>query len=318
MRIGLVGYFGYGNYGDDIFLKIWRDLFGYENTQVICPGDDLSNIDKIIIGGGDLIHPSFLNNNYWKDEFFDKEVYIYGVSVPLQIRDVNIEVIAKYKQLFSKAKYISVRDEASASWLIQNGISSYPNLKIVEDMAWTFTSDIKVPKQEQTVGITYRPCGITIEQMMEFVCYLKDKGWKKILMIPLQDGYHSTREWNMALKEKISNITPYINITPFAGIEHKYAYIRSVDLYITTAFHGLLTGLATNTPTISVLDDSKFIQLTKRFDMRCCRSLKEFVKYYDKNFVFKGNSKLADEDKIKVIKENSKKSLEEFKGIILQ
>jgi len=312
MRLGLVGYFGYGNYGDEIFLKVWRDLFGYENTQVIYPGDDLNNIDKIIIGGGDLIHPSFINNNYWKDEFFAKDVYIYGVSVPLQIKGINEGVIEKYKELFAKAKYVSVRDEASAEWLRKNTICN-PN--IVEDMAWAFSSQVKVPKQIQTVGITYRPCGVSIDDIMRYVCYLKDKGWKKILMIPLQDGYHSTREWNLALKEKLLTITPYINVIPLADIEHKYAYIGSVELYITTAFHGLLTGLATNIPTISILDDNKFVQLANRLDMQCCKTFNNFIAYYESTLFQKFDDNL--QRKINDIKSSSLKSIQEFKGLVL-
>lgn len=311
MKIGLVGYFGYGNYGDELFLRIWRDTFGFGNTQIILPGDDISDIDKIIIGGGDLVPPNFLNNNYFRDELFQKDVYIYGVGVPLQIKNEIPTVKEQYKKLFSKAKYISVRDSASLEWFNKNEM--YEGTKQVEDLAWVFDSNVKMPRNNHIVGITYRPCGITTDEMMEKCWYLKDMGWKHFLLIPLQDGYVNTRDLSVLLKERLLTMSPYVNIIPYSDIDHKYRYINSVGLYITTAFHGMVTALAGDTPVIPLLGDNKFVQLGKDVGIKCATNLPEFMTEYRK-------TKEQDRDKLNkkvfLIRDKARKELREFRDLI--
>lgn len=313
MKVGLVGYFGYGNYGDEIFLELWKDLFGKKNVQVIFPNDSLEGIDKIVIGGGDLIHPTFVNNNYFREEFFQKDVYIYGVSVPLQIKGKDPVAIEKYKQLFSRAKYLSVRDGASAKWLSTNQI--YSDIKVVEDMAWCFEPNVNMPKTPHIAGITYRHCQIPVEEMMMKCWYLYDRGYKHFLLIPLQEGYYSTREYSMVLKERLKTITPYVNITPLSDIEHKFAYINSVGLFITTAFHGLITALSGGTKVMSILDDSKFVQLSQRFGLSCTRNLSEFGLEYD-NKVKDESIWLHTKERTDIIKKDARVQLDNFRGIV--
>jgi len=47
--IGLVGYFNYGNYGDELFLQIWKEKLGNNNVRFLHSNDSIEDIDKIVI-----------------------------------------------------------------------------------------------------------------------------------------------------------------------------------------------------------------------------------------------------------------------------
>lgn len=66
MRVGLVGYFGFGNYGDELYIRVHQRLFAGHETRIlqgcraIAPHDpaEIDRQDLVVIGGGDLVDPS--------------------------------------------------------------------------------------------------------------------------------------------------------------------------------------------------------------------------------------------------------------------
>ncbi len=73
LKIGIVGYFGYNNLGDEWFVWTWRNLFKeHAEVYVIHPLERIDYLDGIIIGGGDLVLPTQINNNYFRDELYEK------------------------------------------------------------------------------------------------------------------------------------------------------------------------------------------------------------------------------------------------------
>lgn len=307
MKIGLVGYFGYGNYGDELFLKIWRELFGYENTQAIYPGDDLSDIDRIVIGGGDIIIPSLMNNNYFRDEFLKKDVFVYGAGAPIAGKDEPNE-IKKFQKFFSKVKYLSVRDEASQRWLAQRDIESVA----VEDMAWCYNNEIKLPKQPGTIGVTIRqhpyfPMDLCVRICMDLIT----KG-HRLLLIPLQESLNQTRDLHLTLQEKLTRrlVSSPCNITNYSlDVDHKWSLLHQLDGYVTMAFHGALTSLVGGVPTIMLATGNKFIQLAKKTN---CPIAKDYAEYLALQF------EPVDMEKVNKIKEKAKRELLDFKALVLQ
>lgn len=130
IKVGLVGFFGWGNFGDELFVKVFEQWLGddYElkilNDLTCKPyftrpvQEVVSEVDAIIIGGGDLIIPWSVSDLYWKSEYLEKPVFIVGVGVPTW-RQKNIDVIKKYKNflMHSNVKFINVRDKESANWI---------------------------------------------------------------------------------------------------------------------------------------------------------------------------------------------------------
>ncbi|HEY6737763.1 MAG TPA: polysaccharide pyruvyl transferase family protein [Actinopolymorphaceae bacterium] len=128
--IGLVGFFGWGNYGDELFLKVWDEHLGdackltvlhdllqkpYFGRPVERAVDE---VDAILVGGGDLVIPWKFSELYWKDEYLERPVYIAGVGVPTWGKP-DPGVIARLRAFFRhpRVRYVCARDPESAEWI---------------------------------------------------------------------------------------------------------------------------------------------------------------------------------------------------------
>ena len=92
-KLGIVGYYHYGNYGDELFLDVFRQHLGdfefvffqdmlrrpYFRTPL---AEKVRSVDAILIGGGDLVIPNYWSDQYFEPQYLEKPVYIHGVGVP--------------------------------------------------------------------------------------------------------------------------------------------------------------------------------------------------------------------------------------------
>ncbi len=132
-RIGLVGFFGWGNYGDELFIDVYRQWLEPEfevkvlNDLTVKPyfsrpvADVLAEVDAIVIGGGDLVMPWTVSELYWKREYLDLPVHICGVGVPTW--KGSKEPALKYMREFlshPNIRYFNTRDMESATWIKRN------------------------------------------------------------------------------------------------------------------------------------------------------------------------------------------------------
>jgi polysaccharide pyruvyl transferase WcaK-like protein len=127
-RIGLVGYFGWGNYGDELFLRVWnKELARVGRPEVVHqltrapyftdpPKRVAKRYDAFVIGGGDLVVPWNFSRLYWRPEWLTKPVYVAGVGVPTwgEPKDSVIQDLRRFLQ-HPNVRYISARDPESAS-----------------------------------------------------------------------------------------------------------------------------------------------------------------------------------------------------------
>src|SRR5215204_1579567 len=91
-RVGIVGYFGWGNYGDELFVKAYRDLFAgcelvtFHNAASDTLREDaealIASVDAIVVGGGDLLIPWNVSKIYWDMRYLSKPVHLFGIGVP--------------------------------------------------------------------------------------------------------------------------------------------------------------------------------------------------------------------------------------------
>lgn len=133
-KVGLIGFFGWGNYGDELFLDQWhRVLDSSFDAQPIHdllrapyfsrdPKTVAQDYDAFVIGGGDLVIPNKVSELYWNEAWLSKKVYIAGVGVPTWIKNENPRVVAHMSRFFQhpNVQYIGVRDAESAEWIRQN------------------------------------------------------------------------------------------------------------------------------------------------------------------------------------------------------
>lgn len=132
-RIGLIGFFGWGNYGDELFLRLWQQELSrvgkpevvhqiLKSPYFVEPASTVAKrFDAFVIGGGDLVIPWNVSKLYWRREWLTKPVYIAGVGVPTW-GEPNDAVIEHMRQFFRhpNIRYISARDPESAAWITEH------------------------------------------------------------------------------------------------------------------------------------------------------------------------------------------------------
>jgi polysaccharide pyruvyl transferase WcaK-like protein len=131
-RIGMVGYYGWGNYGDELFLDVFREYLAPHELVVLPqktapPYFDepvekrLKGVDALVIGGGDLMIPWALSELYWKPAYLAKPVFVYGVGVPTW-GGLSAEVVATLARFVShpNVRRIVMRDPESMEWVARH------------------------------------------------------------------------------------------------------------------------------------------------------------------------------------------------------
>jgi polysaccharide pyruvyl transferase WcaK-like protein len=167
-KIGLIGFFGWGNFGDELFVKTYEEYLG-KNFIVEVVHDItkrpyfskpvkgiVEKYDAFIIGGGDLVIPWQLSELYWKIEYLNKPVYLIGLGVPTWGKH-NPAVIEKMKSFFQhkNIKKIIMRDIESAKWVQKN-----LRPKVLVEHSADLVCAISLPKaiktNEKILGIVTR------------------------------------------------------------------------------------------------------------------------------------------------------------------
>lgn len=152
--VGLAGFFGYGNYGDELFVSVYKEYLQdhfdlrfmsdrLDKPYYSRPLEDVVNdVDAIVIGGGDIVQPWNLDARYFSKEFLNKPVFVVGVGVPIRsgsnLNPNHAEkawIVEKYRDFFNhpSVKFVHARDEQSANWISkklqpQVGVIEAPDL----------------------------------------------------------------------------------------------------------------------------------------------------------------------------------------------
>ncbi|ACL70684.1 polysaccharide pyruvyl transferase family protein [Halothermothrix orenii] len=324
MRIGVSGYFGYQNYGDEIFLKTWQQVFAGHDVFPLNGYENLNTIDRIIIGGGDLIIPHTFTSAYWRPPFLQKPIWVYGVGVPTRLK-AKKTACQKYAAFLKKCKGVYTRDRHSREWLIKNNV--YPDSVVVNDVAWSYKIPMVKFKKlyNKTLGISIRHQSIfNQENIVKLVTTLSQS--YEILMIPLQPA--PVAQWNdrklhEKLRKKVKQNNPgaTINIIPpYSSIDHMTAFIDLVDLYITERMHGLLMSLRTKTPVMPIAVGNKFYALLEQFNMEdIIVNSHNYSKMVDTiNRLMDMNFEERVKEKIKATERIARKEIFNFKKLVLK
>lgn len=166
-RIGLVGYYGFGNYGDELFRHVLADaLPGCDVGTAFQYKDDgtidydgiaarVAEFDVVLIGGGDLVIPYAMSNLYWRDEFLAKPIVIYGVGVP-KWGGYQEDVVLRTRNFFQhdSVRRIVARDDESQEWIAKYLV---PKVEVESkpDIVCAYTPPIVAP-EPRTFGLVLR------------------------------------------------------------------------------------------------------------------------------------------------------------------
>jgi polysaccharide pyruvyl transferase WcaK-like protein len=166
-KIGLVGFFGWGNFGDELFVEVYKQfLEPHFEIKVVHDllkkpyfskpiKEMIGDCDAFVIGGGDLIIPWSLSDLYWCEEFLSKPVFIHSVGVPTW-GGHNREVVQKLRKFVNheNVQYVNARDPESAAWITRHLKCD----KVIEfpDMVCALNLPPAIPAKTPTLGVATR------------------------------------------------------------------------------------------------------------------------------------------------------------------
>lgn len=273
--LGIVGFFGHGNFGDELFLDVYREHFGDDYDLVVLPdlltkpyfsGDitkRVAKVDAILLGGGDLLQPWAYDLRYWSRAYLQKPIYILGLGVPIRARanqsrqkDVP-EAIERNRTFLTdpNIKYIGTRDDSSKQWIekhIQPSIPVHSDPDIV--CALTLPPATKDPVP--TLGIVTRLRSANDQddysELEKLARHVQSNGWK-VKHIILGTGVVGERD----LKDAES--------LPIEGKEVVYSddlnvlnrTIGSLTALASMKFHGSVVATMYGVPSVVLIPTSK-------------------------------------------------------------
>ena len=168
-RVGIVGFYGPGNYGDELFLEVFREHLGASmDLGVVFDSptrpyfarpvrDVVRDHDAIVIGGGDLLVPWGLGDRYWLTDYLRRPVHVMGVGVPTW-REEKPAVVAALSDFLRhrSVRSISARDEESAAWIRERLRPRVP-VEMAADLVFALTfPPIERSVDPPILGITVR------------------------------------------------------------------------------------------------------------------------------------------------------------------
>jgi polysaccharide pyruvyl transferase WcaK-like protein len=131
---GIVGFYGWGNYGDELFWQVFREHLGgaMELRNLLGPAGAAGSAaggsmrravraaDLVLVGGGDLVIP-WRRSRYWSETLLQRPVFIAGVGVPLW-RDPTAAGVARLRGFFRhpSVRFVAARDRVSVDWIAEH------------------------------------------------------------------------------------------------------------------------------------------------------------------------------------------------------
>lgn len=263
-KLALVGFFGWGNFGDELFIKAHEQHLANDYDLVVA--NDLtkapyftrpinsivSEVDGVLIGGGDLLNPVRVSPLYWNRAYLKKPTFIFGLGVPRQV-SVKPHVLKHYEDFLnhSNCKLIVARDVESYTWLKENfGLGD--KLKWYPDAVCSLKLPTAAESQEKTLGIVMREHH-SLDENMDPLFELIDRGRElgyKIKHIVLANLELGKGDYQRALKIRGEHTDEELIYTE--DLDEMCEAISSCDLLATIKFHGMVVATMYGIPSIAM------------------------------------------------------------------
>lgn len=287
-RIAMVGYFGWGNFGDELFLEAHKQHLGkdYElvvaNDLLVAPyfskpvAELVDEFDGVLIGGGDLLNPLRVSDLYWDKAWLNKPTFIYGLGVPrASFRREN--VIERYKSFVQheNCKLIVARDVESYEWIKEN-LEPGDKLKWYPDPVCALDRPAAIPPKEKTLGVVmreHRSLDPDMSHVRKLIDEAKNMGYKiKHLVLATKTLGEGDLKRAQLVAEEDEEIIHSNSLAELC------AAISSVSALATIKFHGLVVATMYGVPAIAMSVTPKnrnFLRMIERQEM--------LVSYTDSN-----------------------------------
>lgn len=276
MKIAASGYYGMGNFGDDLFLHTLRQVFDNHSLFPWTSHIDPKQTDAVIIGGGDLITPYSFTPYYFNPLIKKLPFWVYGVGIV----DVYPEhtwpadQVAEYRSIIAQAKRAVFRDERSSD--IAKQAQFHHHVETAPDIVFGYREPhipIKHFSQKPTIGIcVFSYDSFPLENMTKLLSHLIQLGYH-IVLIPVihhPGNRYSDYQTCLLLQKNVKKNQPASSIETLpllSDLELTYSYIQAVDFLITFKLHPALAALRGGVPVLAFSRMNKVNSLLGRFGL---------------------------------------------------
>ncbi|SDY52164.1 polysaccharide pyruvyl transferase family protein [Thermoactinomyces sp. DSM 45892] len=276
MNIGICGYYGLGNFGDELFLKTFQQVFHEHRVFGYKGYIDHEQIDAVIVGGGDLITPYKFNNYYFPSQLGKIPTWVYGVGIvdfyPESSWDA--EEVEKYRQIIQKAKATFFRDQNSVG--IAKKLKFHSDVQHAPDVVFSYKQPnypIIKPKSGNRIGVCIHAYeSFPMKQVSTVLAELASEGYE-IVCIPVvnqSNNLYADTEVCNSLCQAILKLAPGGRVDvvkPEYDLETTYSYIQNLDFLLSFKLHPSLVAIRNLVPVLCVSSMSKVHSLLKYFDL---------------------------------------------------
>lgn len=283
MQIAASGYYGMGNFGDDLFLHTLRQVFDNHHVYPWNSRLDPNQTDAFIIGGGDLITPYSFNNYYFPEQLKGRPVWVYGVGIVDAYPEHTWpeDQVSAYRDMISAAQRAVFRDERSQA--IAQRARFHRNAEIAPDIVFGYRQPaipVKRFSRRPTIGVVvFSYSSFPMDNMTKLLAHLNQKGYHLALIPVIHHPGNAYSDYStcLQLQQKVKELSPHASIEtlPFLmDIELTYSFIQSVDYLISFKLHPSLAALRGGKPVLA------FSTMGKVHSLLCSFGLGQYVVDY--------------------------------------
>jgi len=268
-KVGLVGFYGPGNYGDELFLEVFR--------RHLTPAVDLDVVfdsptkpyfhrpvrevvrehDAIIIGGGDLLVPWGLGDRYWLPDYLRRPVHIVGVGVPTwrAAKPTVVEALRRFVA-HRNVRSIVVRDAESAAW-----VREHLDPRVAVETAADLVFALDLPAVERSsdppilgINVRWREGGDDYTAVRALAARGRELGYRLRTIVLSTDDVRARDERAF---EELAIDGPDVERVASNDLDVLTRAIGECSLLASHKFHGTVVATAYGVPAISMSTTDK-------------------------------------------------------------
>jgi polysaccharide pyruvyl transferase WcaK-like protein len=293
-RVGVVGFFGHGNYGDELFLEVYREHLGgaFALRSLLDPGEagaanrlgaGVRSSDALVIGGGDIVIPWSAASRYWERTYLRRPVFIAGVGVPMWRQPVP-HVVDRLRGFFQDpaVRFVGSRDEESTAWIADNLQPRAP-LVTAPDLVCSLTLPVaERPADPPIFGVAVRsrkePDDLS---QVRALCLKAASMGYRVRRIVLGTGKVRTRD----LEATAGLDLPDTELVSTDDLDVISRAIGECSVFATMKFHGVIVATMYGVPSIALMPTTKtknFLRGIDRLDLLSAYSNPELPSWLDR------------------------------------